>query len=100
MILFENIHRNYITSYNITVIYINFCSFQNAEMAFNFGDKPLKHSLPQGYQPIISAPPDKVIKNNNGHGGSKAAATQIINNAPQAIIIEVSRRANHKVFNV
>lgn len=59
-------------------------------MAFNFGDKPFKHSLPQGYQPVISAPPDKVITNNNSHGGSTAAATKIINNAPQAIIIEVN----------
>lgn len=59
-------------------------------MAFNFGDKPLKHSLPKGYQPIISAPQDKVIKNTNGFGGNKAAATKIVNNAPQAIIIEVN----------
>lgn len=59
-------------------------------MAFNFGDKPFKHSLPNGYQPVISAPADKVIVNNNGVGGSKAAATKIVNNAPQAIIIEVN----------
>lgn len=59
-------------------------------MAFNFGDKPFKHSLPSGYQPVISAPQEKIVKNNNGVGGSKAAAAKIVNNAPQAIIIEVS----------
>lgn len=69
-----------------------FCfSFQNAEMAFNFGDKPFKHSLPNGYQPVISATQVNVVKNSNGIGGSKAAATKIVNNAPQAIIIEVCK---------
>lgn len=57
-------------------------------MAFNFGDKPLKYSLPQGYQPVISARPEQVVVNSNGQQSSSAGA-KIINNAPQAVIIEV-----------
>lgn len=58
-------------------------------MEFNFGDKELKHSLPQGYQPVISALHDKVVMNTNGQGGSAGAVQKIMHNAPQAIIIEV-----------
>lgn len=59
-------------------------------MEFNFGNKDFKHSLPQGYQPIISAHSDKVVTNTNGQGGTAGSAPKIANNAPQAIIIEVT----------
>lgn len=62
-------------------------------MAFNFGDKPFKHNPPAGYQPIISAPGDRVVTNTNGSGNT-AATTKIVNNAPQAIIIEVRSSIN------
>lgn len=58
-------------------------------MEFNFGDKEFKHTLPQGYQPVISAPPDRVVTNTNDQGGSAGTVQKIANNAPQAIIIEV-----------
>lgn len=57
-------------------------------MAFNFGDTPFKYCLPQGYQPIMSAPKENVVVNTNGQSNS-ATTTKIANNAPQAIIIEV-----------
>ncbi|KAK5648689.1 hypothetical protein RI129_003581 [Pyrocoelia pectoralis] len=63
---------------------------KNAEMAFNFGDKPLKHNLPSGYKPINSIPKDKVIMNTNGQASTDAPQKRI-NNAPQAVIIEPSR---------
>lgn len=39
-------------------------------MAFNFGDKPFKHSLPDGYLPIISASKEAVAINSNGGSGT------------------------------
>lgn len=39
-------------------------------MAFNFGDKPFKHSLPDGYLPIISASKEAVAVNTNGGSGT------------------------------
>lgn len=39
-------------------------------MAFNFGDKPFKHSLPDGYLPIISASKEAVTVNTNGGSGT------------------------------
>lgn len=68
-------------------------------MAFNFGDKPFKHSLPKGYQPVMSVPPTSMVINKNNHGGSTAASSKILNNAPQAIIIEVGRFFFSNVFN-
>ncbi|KAJ8931248.1 hypothetical protein NQ314_015867 [Rhamnusium bicolor] len=72
---------------------------KNAEMAFNFGDKPFKHSLPKLYQPIISASSQNVVQNTNGQGGAGGAPTKITNNAPQAIIIEPSRELAEQTSN-
>ncbi|CAH1117276.1 unnamed protein product [Phaedon cochleariae] len=71
---------------------------KNAEMAFNFGDKLFKHSLPADYQPINSATPQQFISNSNTHSGT-ASAAKIINNAPQAIIIEPSRELAEQTSN-
>lgn len=56
-------------------------------MSFNFGDKPFKFNLPSGYNPINMVPKDKTIVNSNGQTGNESLKT--VNNAPQAIIIEV-----------
>lgn len=57
-------------------------------MAFNFGDKPFKHELPEGFTAINAAPKDKIVLNTNGEAAT-ATSTKPSNNAPQAIIIEV-----------
>lgn len=57
-------------------------------MAFNFGDKPFKHSLPEGFAPINTAPKANIVQNTNGQAAS-SASVKPSNNAPQAIIIEV-----------
>lgn len=58
-------------------------------MAFNFGDKPFKYTLPDGYNPINNCPKDKTIMNTNGQ--STQQSVKLSNNAPQAIVIEPSR---------
>lgn len=57
-------------------------------MSFNFGDKPFKHDLPDGYLPVNKAVKDNVVVNTNGQSSS-TAMPKTANNAPQAIIIEV-----------
>lgn len=57
-------------------------------MLFNFGDKPFKHAFPQDYQPINSAPKEKIVMNTSS-GDTNSASMKPANNAPQAIIIEV-----------
>lgn len=58
-------------------------------MAFNFGEEPLKFALPNGYVPIKSSPSEKIVINSNGADNSEGSKVQIVNNAPQALIIEV-----------
>ena len=58
-------------------------------MAFNFGEEPLKHKLPQGYVALKSAPSENVVVNGNSSDSGGDNSVKIINNAPQAIIIEV-----------
>ncbi|XP_022907258.2 ATP-dependent RNA helicase Ddx1 isoform X2 [Onthophagus taurus] len=62
---------------------------KNAEMQFNFGEKPFKYTLPAPYKPINSCPVDVLVSNTNGSVNTETLKT--INNAPQAIIIEPSR---------
>lgn len=62
-------------------------------MSFNFGDKPFKYDLPSGYAAINTAPKDKVVINTNGQT-TATAASKPQNNAPQAVIIEVSISSN------
>lgn len=57
-------------------------------MSFNFGDKPFKYSLPEGFAPINTVPKDKIVMNTNGQAAS-TGPVKPPNNAPQAIIIEV-----------
>ncbi|XP_050296247.1 ATP-dependent RNA helicase Ddx1 [Anthonomus grandis grandis] len=73
---------------------------KNAEMAFNFGEKPFKHSLPDKFLPLISAAKDTVAMNTNAQGCSSGeGVVKISNNAPQAVIIEPSRELAEQTSN-
>ncbi|XP_060536122.1 ATP-dependent RNA helicase Ddx1 [Cylas formicarius] len=72
---------------------------KNAEMAFNFGDKPFKHSLPDKYLPLINAVKEQVAMNTIGQGSSGEPSTKVANNAPQAVIIEPSRELAEQTCN-
>ncbi|CAG9860100.1 unnamed protein product [Phyllotreta striolata] len=72
---------------------------KNAEMDFNFGHKPFKHSLPAGYNPIQTAIDNNLAINTNGTFDETGQHTKIINNAPQAIIIEPSRELAEQTSN-
>ena len=63
---------------------------KNAEMHFNFGDSPFKHKPFEGYKGFTSADPSNVI-NNTKKGSQVVEQRKLVNNAPQAIIIEPSR---------
>jgi len=62
---------------------------KNAEILFNFGDEAFKHPPPPGYIAISKAPNPK-INTVASAKSSNTAPMKIINNAPQAIIIEVN----------
>lgn len=64
-----------------------FCLLQNAEMRFNFGDKPFKYPCPQGYVALSQAPKEKQTKSSFSIVSAPAKAAP---NAPQAIVIEVN----------
>lgn len=70
---------------------------KNAEMAFNFGDKPFKYDLPSGYKAINSIPKDKTVMNTNGETSADVPQKKL-NNAPQAIIIEPSRELAEQTY--
>lgn len=59
-------------------------------MSFNFGDKPFKYELPQGYKPLNQVEFEKAVVNTNGQ--THQVSVKPANNAPQAIIIEVVYR--------
>lgn len=65
-------------------------------MSFNFGDKPFKHQIPNGYNPISKVPKDKAVTNTNGETSTESIKPK--NNAPQAIIIEVKTFNNVKAI--
>jgi len=62
---------------------------KNAEMLFNFGDTPFKYKPVAGYVGFNAAAEGNTVKNTKT--GAGAEQRKIINNAPQAIIIEPSR---------
>jgi ATP-dependent RNA helicase DDX1 len=71
-------------------------SLKNAEMLFNFGDQPWKHQPLEGYVGFAKAPAKNIIAN------SKSGQTQerkLVNNAPQALIIEPSRELADQTYN-
>jgi len=69
---------------------------KNAEMLFNFGDQPWKHPPTSGFLGLSSAPKGDVVQNEKT--GSSVEERKIINNAPQAIIIEPSRELADQTF--
>ena len=70
---------------------------KNAEMSFNFGDKPFKHDPVEGFKGF-SAAPESVIVPNQKSGGD-VAVRKLEANAPQAIIIEPSRELAEQTLN-
>ena len=62
---------------------------KNAEMTFNFGDSPFKFPPFPGYVGFSSADEKNVVSNTKS--GQSVEERKIVNNAPQAIIIEPSR---------
>jgi len=71
---------------------------KNAEMAFNFGDQPWKHPPEEGFVGFSSAKEKDVVKNRKS-GGSGVEQRKIVNNAPQALIIEPSRELAEQTLN-
>ncbi|XP_076029050.1 ATP-dependent RNA helicase Ddx1-like isoform X1 [Oratosquilla oratoria] len=66
------------------------CVLKNAEMAFNFGAQPFKHPPKNGYIAVCEATKECIVNSDvKGAGGDQKM--KVINNAPQAIIIEPSR---------
>lgn len=62
---------------------------KNAEMLFNFGESPFKYKPVNGYLAFNSTSKESMIINSKT--GSGVEQRKIVNNAPQAIIIEPSR---------
>lgn len=62
---------------------------QNAEMAFNFGEKPFKFSPPHNFVSVSQAGGDSVVSNSKDTLTAAPAPIKLKANAPQAIIIEV-----------
>ncbi|PSN32349.1 ATP-dependent RNA helicase Ddx1 [Blattella germanica] len=70
----------------------------NAEMSFNFGAQPFKHTPDSGYIALCEAPKESVKHNDIGSGGG-STQSKSTKNAPQAIIIEPSRELAEQTFN-
>lgn len=62
---------------------------KNAEMKFNFGETPFQFPPSDGYVAFCKAPKDNVVVSTVT--GSSTGAPRIVQNSPQAIIIEPSR---------
>ena len=71
------------------------CYIQNAEMAFNFGEKPFKFGPPSNFVPICQADADSTIANAKDTITATPAPIKLKANAPQAIIIEVCSISPH-----
>lgn len=65
-------------------------------MSFNFGAQPFKHEPKKDYIGVCQAPKN-CIKNSEITAGDRGNSESKINNAPQAIIIEVRK---FPLFNV
>ena len=66
-------------------------------MSFNFGAQPFKHEPTKEYTAVCQAPKTN-IKNSEATSGNSSGQQKKINNAPQAIIIEVSVRKSNYNF--
>ena len=91
--MFKKIFRE-IDLFDFTIFFVFF--FQNGEMLFNFGDQPWKYPPLEGYIGFAQVPSKNIVPNTK-----KSSATQtrkIVNNAPQALIIEPSRELAEQTF--
>ena len=70
--------------------------FQNGEMLFNFGDQPWKYPPLDGYIGFAQVPSKHMVPNTKK--GSATQTRKIVNNAPQALIIEPSRELAEQTF--
>lgn len=73
---------------------------KNAEMTFNFGAQPFKHTPPTNFIAVSSAPKNNVKVNPvNSNQVQNVSAEKRAKNAPQAIIIEPSRELAEQTFD-
>ncbi|KPJ16613.1 ATP-dependent RNA helicase Ddx1 [Papilio machaon] len=70
---------------------------KNAEMSFNFGATPFKHTPPKDYVALCNAPKECVKL--NVVSSVQSTDSKPVNNAPQAIIIEPSRELAEQTCN-
>jgi len=68
---------------------------KNAEMLFNFGDQPWKHPPLEGYVGFAQAPAKNIVANCKS---GQAQERKLVNNAPQALIIEPSRELAEQTY--
>ncbi|XP_032665777.1 ATP-dependent RNA helicase Ddx1 [Odontomachus brunneus] len=81
-------------------IYYPAVVLKNAEMSFNFGAQPFKHSPSNDYVAISSAPKESVKHNPvNSSQTQTSGSDKPKTNAPQAIIIEPSRELAEQTYN-
>ena len=69
---------------------------KNGEMLFNFGDQPWKYPPMEGYKSFTQTPTKYAVPNTKK--GSGTQVRKIVNNAPQALIIEPSRELAEQTF--
>ena len=69
---------------------------KNAEMQFNFGDQPWKNEPEPGFVGFVAATEKEIVKNRKK--GSDVQQRKIVNNAPQALIIEPSRELAEQTY--
>ena len=73
---------------------------KNAEMEFNFGQKPFKHPPGDGFVAFNAAEEAHVVVSPNfGAQGSSSSAAKASFTGPKAIIIEPSRELAEQTFN-
>ena len=65
-------------------------------MLFNFGDQPWKYPPLEGYVGFAQVPSKHIVPNTKK--GSATQTRKIVNNAPQALIIEPSRELAEQTF--
>jgi len=69
---------------------------KNAEMQFNFGDQPWKNEPEPGFVGFVASTEKEIVKNRKK--GSDVQQRKIVNNAPQALIIEPSRELAEQTY--
>ncbi|XP_046461789.1 ATP-dependent RNA helicase Ddx1-like [Daphnia pulex] len=73
-------------------------ALKNAELEFNFGQKPFKFAPPKNFVAVCQAAKDCRTVNSNS-GVAMPAQVKLKANAPQAIIMEPSRELAEQTYN-